>query len=816
MLERLWLEVRQSFRGWRQSPGFVLLFVATIAVALGPTLVTASLLEAIVVRPVNASAPGRLYAISVTNPTNNQPGYVYADAFAALHSTQRSFSKLAMYSTRVVRVESSSGGLDGVLEGVTPEYFDALGAWPIAGRLFTNADRSSFPTAVISDRFRKRLFGNDASAIGKQLKVDGVDLAVIGVTPPGFAGLQFDGGTDLFVGLEVFQAVSRDRSRSVRSRNIIGQLALNVTPSEAVSELRAIWPALQQQTVPSWLPPNEQQLVGSQRVEIVPIGTGFSTLRLRFGNSVVLLVVLTGILLVIACANLAGLLLARTLARRNQFAILLALGASKGSLVSRVIIESVLLALAGLIASFPFAILTAQSLSRSLSFGRATPLIQSLTPTSNVLWGAAGVTIIIGCAIGIVPALRAAAAAANEDFRGRGVSAGLGLPGKVLLTAQVSLSMVLLVGAGLFSGSLSELRDSSTGLHADSIAFTRLARIPGERGSLPPTYWQALLSELAQINGVRSAALSVSFPGYFEFPESAPTDLYRTRKTIDTDVSALSEFTSPGFFDTVGISRLKGRDFTWADNESAPLVAVVNRAMAERNWSDGDVVGKTIGFQYGAETKQLLIIGVVENAPIGALRETNRPVVFRPLLQEPARAQFPMAHIRYEGDLRLIGGGFAKAVDSQGVHFIRAVFGLSDWIDSALMKERMLAALSVFFGALTLALACIGVYAMLAYSVNLRKEEIAVRLAIGATPRKIATMILRDGLFVGVPGIILGLLGALSTAGVVRSTLYGIKQNDPTVLILASLLFGGTIVLASLLPALRALRSDPAALLRRE
>jgi putative ABC transport system permease protein len=819
MWDALRVDIRHSLRGLRRSPGFTVVVILTIALTMGAITTIGSLLNAIVLRTVSVTEPNRLVSISATDIRTNQLGSLYADAFAAYRAAQHSLSSMCMYTPGLLRVEARNATADGVSEGVTPEYFDLLGVRAAAGRFFTDADGAGELVAVISDRFRRRVFGNDAAAndvIGETVKMDGRPVTIIGVTAAGFDGLQFDSGTDLFLPIGAARSLAGD-TQPLRTRYIVGRLKPGVTMAQARAELRARWPAILEVTLPSSLSSAEQQALRSQRIDAESLASGISGLRLQYGSSLAVLAVLAGFLAAITCVNLAGLLLVRSLARRHQIAVRQALGASCGRIVQQTLIDGVLLALGGLLASLPFPWWTIRGFAATASIARATPLLQNLTPDARVLGSATLFTLVIGVVIGILPAWQAVRARTADRLRpGRAIAGTLGRSGRLLLVAQVALSTVLLVGAGLFAGTLLRLRANDGSLH-NRIVWTPLSPTPGDRDPMSGTYLRALLQRLEGLQGVDAAALSVYFPAYLGFPGQLRMERYsRADAGTSAEVAGLTEFVSPGFFSMFGIPRLRGRDFTWTDDGRALPVVLINEGLAHRLFTGDEAIGQRLRAWSGRTTKEFQIIGVVADAAIGTIREPHQPVVFRPILQEPARARFALAHMRVTGDLKTVRDASVRAIASQGRHFVRAVFTMEEWVDHALLQERLTAALSMFAGGMTLALACIGVYGLLAYAVTSRIREIGVRLALGATHAQVVRMIVREGLAIAVPGVAIGIPCALVAARLVRSQLYGVVPNDPSTITGAAVVLVLTSVVASLLPALRASKIDPSEALRQE
>jgi predicted permease len=401
--------------------------------------------------------------------------------------------------------------------------------------------------------------------------------------------------------------------------------------------------------------------------------------------------------------------------------------------------------------------------------------------------------------------------------RGRGTTGSLGRFGRGLLIAQVALSMTLLVGAGLFIATLAHLRANDTSLQSQRIVFSRAFREPGDRQVLPLDYYRTLVNGLAYMPGAGAAALSVYYPTYFAVTGPFPTDYRYTQPDGITplDATVLTDYVSPGFFDLFKLPRLQGRDFSWDDGPGKPAVALVSASLARALSPAGNVIGQHIHVA-GPAPRVVEVIGVVADAPYGKLGDPRPLVVFRPILQEAARAQFPIAYVRASGDFATVRDGYTRVVKSLGHRSLRAFITSSQWVDQALLQERFTAGLATFAAALTILVTCIGVYALLAYSVTARVREIGVRLALGAERRTVVWMIVRDGLAIAVPGVLIGAPCAWAATRIVRAQLYGIAPGDPRTVVTAAAMFLGTVLAASLVPALRASRVAPVEALREE
>jgi putative ABC transport system permease protein len=816
MWDALCLDVRHSVRGLRLAPTFSLIVIVTLALAVGATAAVGSLLNAIVLRPLAVPSPEQLVAVSAIEPRANVEGYFYADTFEAFRATQRSFAQLSMYAGGgLVRVETRSGVFENaVMEAVSPSYFGMVGARAAAGRFFNNSDDAA---VVITEAYRRRIFGN-AIGIGEAIKFDGMPATVIGIAADGFGGLRFDGTVDIIVPFALMRSATGDPSRPIRSRQVVGRLARGVSINAARAELLARWPSVQSATLPATVSEAEREALLRQRLAVVPVASGFSGLRAEYGTTLWVLLALMGILLAVACANLAGLTLARSQTRRHQVAIRLALGGSPRRVLWQLLVDGLLLSAVAFAGAVPLAWGIIRAVTASLLFGRTSSKFLTLTPDAGVIAATALLTVCIGLAVGVVSAWQSVTVHVDESLRrGRVTTGSLGRFGRALLVAQVALSMTLLVGAGLFAATLAHLRANDTSLQSQRIVFTRAFREPGDRDTLPLDYYRTLVTELAHMPAADAAALSVYYPTYYPVTGPLPTDYHYTQADGVTplDATVLTDFVSPGFFDLFKLPRLQGRDFSWDDGPGKPAVALVSASLARALFPAGDVIGQHI-HAAGPARRDVEVIGVVADAPYGKLGDPRPLVVFRPILQEAAKAQYPIAYVRASGDLSTVRDGYTRVVKSLGHRSLRGFITSSEWVDHALLQERFTAGLATFAAGLTILLACMGVYGLLAYSVTARVREIGVRLALGAERRTVVWMIVRDGLAIAVPGVLIGAACAWAAARLVRARLYGIAPSDPRTLLIAAAIFLAAALAASLVPALRASRVAPVEALREE
>ncbi len=797
-----------------------MIVVVTLALAVGATTALGSLLNALVLRRLAVPGPEQLVTLSALEPRANVEGYFYADTLKAYRGAQRSFAQLSLYAGGGIARVEVAGVRSGVFENavaevVSPDYFDMVGARVSAGRFFNESDDAA---VVISEAYRRRIFGN-ASGLGEVIKLDAAPATVIGIAADGSGGLESDGSFDIIVPFALMRAAGGgDPSAPFRSKQVVGRLARGVSIEAARAELLARWPSIQAATLPEALPETEREALLHQRLSLAPLASGFSVLRDRYGTTLWVLLALMGILLAVACANLAGLTLARSLTRRHQVAIRLALGGSARRVFWQLLVDGILLSALGFAGAVPLSWGIIRVVTASLVTPRGPARFPPVTPDAAVIVATALLSMGIGLAIGVVPAWQSVAVRVDEGLRpGRGVTGSLGPLGRGLLVAQVALTMTLLVGAGLFTTTLAHLRANDTSLQSQRIVFSRAFRQPGDRELLPPGYYQALVTELARMPGADAAALSVYYPTYFGLKVAVPTDYHYMRADGVTalDGTVLTDFVSPGFFDLFRFHLVKGRDVSWDDGLGTPAVALISASLARAVFPAGGEIGQHIRIA-GPDRRDVEVIGVVADAAYVKLDDRTPLVVFRPIMQETARTQFPMAYVRAKGDLATVREGYTRVIKSLGHRSLRAFITSSEWVDGALVQERFTAALATLAAALTVLLACMGVYGLLAYSVTARKREIGVRVALGATRRTVVWMIVRDGLAIAGPGVFIGAPCAWAAAWLVRAQLYGIAPGDPRTLLIAAVILLATVFAASLLPARRASRVEPIEALREE
>ena len=813
VLDAVRVDVGQAVRRITRSPWLSIVVVLTLALAIAANTTIFSLLKPTVLRKLTATDPDALVGIGAVDAKTNNYSAIHLPVFDALRDQQRVFSSLAAFTSSVVRIDAAGGSFDTGVEGVTPEYFSVLGVRAKAGRTFVAGDHPQAAIAVISSRLAQQLFGSDAAA-GRRLVIDAHDVEVVGVTADGFIGARMDGGDDVFVLLPFLRSMQSGDPKAVpRAQALIGRLAAGATIEQARAEVLGRWPAIQQE-VSRALPVAQQPLLDAQRLTISSFARGFSSTRDRYGRSLGLVMGLAAALLAVGCVNLSGLMLARALTRRHEFAVRVALGGSRRRLVQQTLIDGVLLSSAAFVLAIPLSWWASALLTSMVSVGKAVPMGRT-TPDVGTLLLAALVSLLTGVLIGLLPARRATAGTMDDVLRGRGTAHRIRGASRTVLVTQVALSMILVVGAGLFAATLSRLYANDLQERAHPILFTRLARNLAARNVvLPQSYYERVQEKLRNIPGADQAAFSMFYPAYLGFFDAMPMDAISAAD--GAIASAVGDFVTPGFFDLYAIAHLKGRDFTWSDHEKAPRVAIVNDTLARKISPGGDVLGRHVRVGNGPAASDVEIVGVVADATVSSIRERHVAALYRPMMQDLRRGINPMAHVRVVGDAASVQRGYVDVVNAEGEHFVRAMLSMDGWLDNAVVEQQLIAGMGGVAAVLAVILASVGLFGLLAYSVSSRTREIGVRLSVGATQGEVMRMIVREGLAVVIPGVVIGIPIALAAAWLLRSQLYGVAPTDPWVISGAAILFILTAAFASWLPALRASRIAPSEALRQD
>jgi len=825
-------DLRHGVRLLRLNPGFAAIAVLSLTLGVGANTALFQLLDAVRLRTLPVNRPQELVQIRVATPDWKPMVFAFGayqdltnPLWELIRDRQQGFSRVAAVGGSLVNLNDHGARQYAQGLWVSGSFFDVLEVQPVLGRVLTASDDRpgcGSASAVISYDFWQREYGGDPAVLGKTLTMDEGRFEIVGATSPNFFGVEVGRSYDLAMpicaGAQVGRSGNALQSRDYWWLAVIGRLKPGWTLERASAQLAAISPELMRTTVPSGYPGSRTNEYLGLTLGAFPANSGLSRLRARYEDPLWFMLAIAGVVLLIACANLANLMLARGGTREREIAVRLAIGATRGRLIRQLLAESLLLAALGSVCGW----LLARGLSRFLvsflnSFGsRGNSVFLDLRDDWRLLGFTLGATILTCLLSGLAPALRgsriapAAALAAGRATLGR---QRFGLR-RILVVAQVALSLLLIVSALLFARSLGKLLDLNAGFRQEGLIYTTLDYV---RLKLPRDQRHAfkrnMLERIRAVPGVASVAETAILP--------AGLNYWRMGVIADPAQPARQSkfnWVSPGYFQTMETTMLAGRDFDGRDIESSPTVAVVNEAFVRDFFHNGEAIGRVFRSvaEPGYPEANYRVIGVVKNSKYQDIREEFQPIVFAPEAQHPSPTTFQVLMIRSNMATASLVGGIKESVRAAnpeiGVDF--EVF--RNMILRQLLRERLMAWLSSFFGVLAAVLATVGLYGVLSYMVVQRTREIGIRMAIGATPPAIIGMILWEAVSLLLIGLAIGTVLALLALNVAAKLLYGLSPRDPLSFVGAILLLSAAALAAAYIPARRASRLQPMAALREE
>ena len=816
-MSTLMQDFRLVLRRLRQAPAFCVGVLVILTLGIGATTALISLLNAIVLRSLPIANPESLIAVSRVND-QQQVRFMPATTVAEFARQQQVFTTVAGYAGGAVFPIEANGALSSMpLEFVDDNYYSVLGIAPAVGRLIDASDRPAAidagTVAVISHGFWLRQYGGAASVVGQELRIDGVPFTIIGVTPPGFSGMQAAVAAEIAIplaGLERLGGRTPNPERPPQASHILARPKAGQTLESARAHVSALWPRIQEATIPVTLTPEQRADTLTLQPIVEPAGRGFSTLRAGVSSTLYMLNGLTALMLLLASINLGGALLARVASREREIAVRAALGASRRQVAQPVLIETLVLSIGGALLAMPLAWWASSYLGAALWAG--IPVTLLTTPDTRVLLSAGAVTILTAMLIGVIPAWFASRRATVNGIHAiRTITESRNRWGRPLLVVQIALSLALVFGAGVLGRSLTNLYQANTGFDADDVLIERVNVQPGAyRNLAAAVYYPELVRRVSELPGVQGASLSRQLT--YVFNDTTPLQVVaRVGDPAPVEVGARVDAVSPDFFRTMRIPLLRGRDVAWTDVAESPTVVVVSSEIATRLFGPQDPIGQRIRVGAIAPLQSAEIIGVVGETALGNLR-SPAPVVYRAWLQAGAYGRYPLIQVR--ATAAGISEAVRDTVESLGTEFVMQSRTVRGQMDNAVGQERVAAFLSALLGILALVMALVGLYGRLTYALTRRTREFGVRIAMGASRTNIAGLIAIDALVVTVSGIALGVPLALALGGVTEAFLYGVTSSDPLTLsaVVASFLAIGTA--ATIAPAVRAARTNPADFLR--
>ena len=812
-------DIRYGLRTLAANPGFTATAVLSLALGIGANTAIFSILNAVLLRSLPVEDPQRLVQVRIgaqgddelTNPIWEQ-----------VRDRQQAFSGTLAYAPD--RFDLADGGESHYATGlwVSGDFFRVLGVPAIEGRVFTRDEdrRGTAPQAVISYSFWKRKFDGDAGVIGKTVRLNRHTFEIVGVTPPWFRGLDTDWGFDVAIPIAcdpIFHAGhSSLDERAAWWLRIIGRMPPGESIEQARDRMRAIAPEIFRATVPQDFPKDSQNHYLMNSFFLKPVATGFSEMGAQYRTALYTLMAIVGVVLLIACANIANLLLARATARQREFSVRMAIGAGRARVIRQLMTESLLLAAFGTAAGLALATWGSRLLIHLLSTTRH-PLDIDLSLDPRVLAFTIGAAILTAVLFGFAPALRATRVDLNqvmkENTRTALRASGRFNAGKALVAGQVALSLVLLVAAGLFLGTLRNLWAVDPGFTRHNIlivtADTEQAAVPAAKRA---NVYREILGRLRALPGVAAAASSMLTPMSPEgWADMVRPEGFAAKSPGDTLL--FFNRVSPGYFATMRTPLLLGRDFSDRDGLNAPKAMIVNESAARQFFGAANPIGKTIGMD---KDDLFGIVGVVKDTKYNRINEKDRRIGYLAEGQDAAPGPNIRFTLRSDLPVETLIPAARAAIAGVNRGISLEFRNLETQVSESLLQPRTVALLSSVFGSLALLMAMGGLYGVTSYAVTRRKGEIAIRMALGAPRGSVVRLMLRDVVALLALGMAAGLAASLAAGRLVTSLLFGVRPRDPLQLAGAVLILAAATAVAAYLPARRAARLDPMAALREE
>jgi predicted permease len=822
VVESAWRDVRYASRMLRRSPGFTSVAVLTLALGIGATTAIFSLLDAVIFKSLPVRNPEELVRVGGSQYPVFQAFRRHSEIFVDL---------LATSGVTPLDVDAQSGIRERTdVSLVSGSYFSTLGVHAELGRIFTvDDDRApgEHPVAVASYGYWQRRFGGDHAILDRVVRVSGIPITIIGVTPPGFFGEHVGLAPDLWLPLTMWGQVVPGRnllqSPGTGWLRMIGRVRPGVSVSGAHPRLTETFRRAVTEIFGPEMPEDVRRDIATATIALEPAGQGLSDLRSQFARPLQILMAAAVVVVLIACANIANLLLARAAARRREIDVRLALGMGRARLVRQLLTESLLLAALGGAAGVGVAWLGREALLRLISADGSRPPLAVATDARLLVF-----VVVISSAtailFGLAPAWRSARASIGPSLTARReASPHAHRLGSLLVVAQVALSLVLLMGAGLLLRSMANLREVDLGFSPERLLIVDInPQTAGSGGNRAAALSRRLLDEITAMPGVLSVTLSehgvltgtdngtnlMRPEGVAAGPEGFP----RTRWDI----------VGPRYFSTIGTPIVSGRDFTDRDSVGSPFVIAINEAMARLFFGGANPIGRRLVWDVSGAQKAFEIVAVTRDVKQSGAREQPPPRFYLPYLQiAEVRPTWILANTRFlvrtAGDPTTLAPMVRERIHSEDPRLSVASLDVGpELVVRTLVRERMVAILLVAFAILAVGLACLGLYGLIAYHVVQRTNEIGIRMALGAQRGDVLRAILRPGLGWIAAGLAVGIPLALSASRSVQGLLFGLSATDPGSLIGAAAVMSVTGLLAGYIPARRATRVDPIAALRGE
>jgi predicted permease len=827
-------DLRFAFRGLRRSPLFSIVAILSLALGIGANSAIFTLIDQVLLRKLPVERPDELVMLYQQGSHNGSNMGARMHSYPIYQDYQQRAEPLAEVLCR--RLVPVSVNIDNRTERLQAElvsgnYFTMLGVKPAIGRVFNSQEDDQVyqghPVVVLSYDYWVSRFARDPGVIGRKILVNDSPMTIIGVSAAGFAGIDPAQAPQIRVPILMKPVMTPEWNwlhmddRRARWVQVFGRLKPGYTVESSAGPLQGLFTQIRtyEMTLPAakdWSAFSRDRFMKGQLLA-TSAAMGYSPLRNDFSTPLLVLMCMVGLVLLIACANVANLLIARGFMRQKEIAVRLSLGASRGRLVRQLLVESLVLSAAGGIVGLALAfVLTRGLLALIPSDGQ--PLLVRPEPDVRILSFTLGLACLTGIVFGLLPALRASRPDPWVTLKDTvGSIAGTGgslFLRKGLVTAQVALSFLLLFGAGLFVRSLQNLQGTDTGVALDNLVTFQLSpALNGYDGPRAMQFYENLLERLGSAPGVTSAGMA-AVPILSGDEWDSSTSVEGHRPADGEDMQAFMNALSPGYFKTMKIALLEGRDFARMDYKENSKVAIVNRRFAEHFFKGTSAVGKHLGRGTGPNTKlDVEIIGVVADSLYEGPREGVRRQVFVPKVGSGSSAFYVRTTMPSSAAYSLVRNELKQQDASMPIYALKT---LEAQLDETLLTDRLIALLSAGFGLLATILASVGLYGVMAFVVARRKKELGIRLALGAQPGLVIWLVMREVLLLLAIGLAVGIPSAMLLGRYVSSQLYGIQAGDPVIAVSTTALIALVSVAAGLIPAHRASRIDPILALRAE
>jgi putative ABC transport system permease protein len=823
-------DLRLAARTLLKSPGFAAVAIVSLALGIGANTAIFQLIDAVRLRTLPVKSPQELAGLRIGDMTHARGNWLRNDAFTnplweQIRQRQQVFSEIFAWADEEVNLSRTGEARFAKRLWVSGNLFDTLGIRPILGRVFTPADDRrgcGLAGAVISYGFWQREFGGSASVIGKKIVLGGAGSAeVIGVTPPSFFGLEV--GRQFDLAMPICSVATSDEKRLDSGTTwwltVMGRLKPGVSVAQADAHFQAISSGVFEATLPADYPPVSVKPYLAMKLNAIAAGGGVSYLRDQYSTPLGLLLAIAGLVLLIACANLANLMLARASAREREIAVRLAIGASRARLIQQLMTEGLLIAMAGAGAALFLARELSQFLVAFLGSG-GNSVFLDVRPDWRVFGFTAFLALLTCVFFALAPALRATRAQPGDVLKSgsRGMTAGrerFGLR-RILVASQIALSLVLMVGALLFVRTLNNLMTIEPGFHENGVL---IARVSYGWLDLSPSRLSTLRRDLVEhiqgIPGVDAAAETASIP----ISGSSWTNIAWMDGSDSSNGRDISRsLVGPGYFHTIGTPLLGGREFDDRDTPTSQNAAIVSEEFARKFFLGLNPIGKRFWIEKTPMGPQIVceIVGLVKNSKYADLRQDFMPVAYFPISQFPQPVTGGSILIRSGIGFDALTPSVRRAISDVNPNIGYSFSVFKTRIEESLLRERLMAILSGLFGGLAVLLATVGLYGVISYTVARRTNEIGIRIALGAGRNNVMGLILRETGMLLIVGLSAGVLIALVAGRAAATLLFGLQPNDPLTFVAAGAVLAMVALVASYVPARRAARVDPMVALRHE